>query len=239
MTVAAFGPHVRGRGAVPSADVGGGDVAVAPHRRPCRTRTVVALLTAAALVLSAAACSDDDDSASADRDEPTTSPRPTTTEPVASDTRASRLTRQIEHLLDRYDEVTGQIVATPDISGNRDHRLYRELAQLLVPGTEMTQAVVNALVRRGERGEYQLPVEGQERPVDRRLDGSVDTVSDNEVSFPLCTILQYRDFDQQGRQRRILPGLAEPGRGSAKRVDGEWRLSRLETDDRAACEEER
>jgi hypothetical protein len=195
----------------------------------------LAPVVVAALLL-AVSCSDDDDSTAPEPEESTTSPRPTTTAPP-DQAGESRLRRQIEELLSHYDEVTGEIVANPDISANRDHRLYRELAGLLVPDTEMTEAVVNALVQRGQRGEYQLPVDGKERPVERRLDGSVGTISDDEVSFLVCIILQYRDFDPQGVQRRVLPALAESGRGTATRINGEWRLVRLEAYGPSGCEE--
>jgi hypothetical protein len=201
-------------------------------RRGRLKATAAIVLTVTLLTV---ACSDDDSTAT-DSMESTTSSRPTTTTTEADDGR-SALEQQIEGLLRRYDDVTAEIVADPDIAGDREHPLYAELLELLVPETEMTRAVVSSLVQRGERGEYQLPVEGAQRPVERRLDGSVDRVSDNEVSFPLCTLLQYRDFDQQDRQRRILPGLVEAGTGYAMRVGGEWRLSRLETGDRTSCAE--
>ena len=198
-------------------------------RYPCCPPGV---LVAVVAVLLASACLGDDSSAASEADDSTTTSRPTTTE---ARRQTPSVEQEISRLLRRYDDVTAEIAADPAIAANRDDPLYDELEALLVPGTEMAQGVIDTFVQEGQRGGYQLPVEGEARPVERRLDGRVRLDSEDEASFPVCVLLQYREFDAQGRQWRILPGLVEPGVGHAVRIRGEWQLPHIEADDRAYC----
>ncbi|HEX8802861.1 MAG TPA: hypothetical protein VF743_01670 [Acidimicrobiales bacterium] len=183
------------------------------------------------------ACSGDDDSAEPSEDRTTTPP--TTAATTGEAARPTEVQQEIEDLLHEYDEITSEITADAAVAADRDHPLYDQLRNLMQSDSDMTDAVVEALVSRGRRGISQRPYEEGELPVRRELDGTVEAVSDTEVTFPICTHLSYRLYDGQDRQTTVLPGLVEPGNGTAVLVEGEWRISRFENveDDDAACAE--
>jgi protein-disulfide isomerase len=217
----------------------GPDPASAP--RPRRGRAVV---LAGALVLLAVAVGVFFATRPGDEDEPraatTTTATPSTTasdeEPPGTDPDAVK--PYIAALLTRYDEVTSQIVADPDIAADPNHELYAELHALMDPNSEMTEAVTQALVDRGERGVSVTAFGDAERPITRTVDGDVETVSESEVSFPVCTRYDYR----METSSRIDTAENELRRseGTAVRIDGHWVISVLEgNEDAVDCEESR
>jgi hypothetical protein len=206
-------------------------------RGPARLRIrAVAAMTAACLVL-AVACSGDDDSDSATPEESTTSPRPTTTAPPEGQT--SRLERQVQQLLRSYDDLIRQITADPEVASDPEDPLYDELRSLMAPNTEMSVAVVNALVAQGSRGVAQRPQEDHELPIERKVDGRIETVSDGEFKVPVCAHLNYGLFNSSGEQIELIEGRLEPADATVVASDGELLLRRIETvDERSSCEEE-
>lgn len=136
----------------------------------------------------------------------------------------------IERLLESYDEITGQIVADARIRSDPDHALYGRLADVMAPGSAPATLEIEGLSVGYPDGSYQLPYVEGDLPVRRRLDGPLQTVSANQVSFPVCTRFDYRVYDGLGRQTEFSQGSDVPGRGAAQRIDGEWRISELEID---------
>jgi hypothetical protein len=204
-------------------------------------RRSLGLVLAAALALGACG-GDDDESSDPPEDTTDTTSSPTTTatdeEPPGTDPEA--VEPYVQDLLTRYDEITGQIMRDSEAAADTENPLYADLRGLLAPDSEMADAVVQALSSRGERGISQRPYEDAEdaMPVTRSVQGAIETVSADEVSFPLCARYDYRLFDGSEQQIEMSNGRTELSQGVAVRVDGHWVLDRLEgVEDAVGCEE--
>jgi hypothetical protein len=201
-----------------------------------RRRRIAALaaMTVASLAL-AVSCSGDDDSDSATPDDPTTSPRPTTTAPRAED--ADELRDEIQTLLTSYDEVLRQIVADPRVASNREDPLYDELRTLMTPDNSTIDPVINALVAAGGRGERQVPEDGSNLPIERRIEGGVEVVGENRFKVLVCTHLNYRVFDNQDDPIAVVRDYVEPSNVLIVRIDDQLRIEQFETLDERLCGE--
>jgi hypothetical protein len=207
----------------------------APRHRSLR---VLAAATVA-LTLTTAACGGDDDETADESSATTATTAPATTaasdeEPPGTDPEA--VEPYLDALLRRYDEITSQIVADPEIAADDEHDLYTDLRAVLDPNSEMANAIVQSLVTQGEQGVAIEPFQDAPEPAQRTVDGDVETVSEAEVRFPLCTRYSYR---------LVTSGRIEVGdnhdrrsQGTAVLVDGHWLISRLEgNNDSVECEE--
>ena len=208
----------------------------APRHRPFRL-----LATCVALTLAATSCGNDDDPPADEAEEATATTAPVERTEVPSDeeppgTEPAAVEPYLDQLLTRYDEVTSQIVGDPEIAADGEHELYADLRALLDPNSEMANAIVQSLVTQGEQGIAIEPYQDAPEPAKRTVDGAVETVSESEVRFPLCTRYSYRLITSS----RIEVGDNHDRRsqGTAVRVDGHWRISRLEgNNDLVECEE--
>ena len=61
-----------------------------------------------------------------------------------------------------------------------------------------------------------------------RLDGPVETVSEDEVTFPTCVEVAFETVNAQGQRVDVEPGASVPGEGTAVRIGDGWRLRRLD-----------
>jgi hypothetical protein len=207
---------------------------------PARSGRLVIIALAVLLAIVAGivfwATRPDDDSATPRATTTTAAPSTTASDEEPPGTDPAAVEPYITALLTSYDEITSQIVADPEIAADPNHELYTQLRELLDPNSEMTDAVVQALVDRGERGVSVTPFGDAERPTTRTVDGVVESVSETEVTFPLCTRYDYR----METSSRIDTAEEEMRRssGTAVRIDGHWVISRLEgNEDVVPCEE--
>lgn len=205
-----------------------------PGRTVVLVAAVVALLIGAVVYVIAARPGDDDPDP-----EPTTTTAArttTTSDEEPPGTEPDAVEPYVADLLTRYDEVTAQIVADPEIAANPNHDLYTQLRALMDPNSEMTEAVVQALVDRGELGVAVTAFGDADQPITRTVDGDLEAISADQVSFPVCTRYDYK----METSSRIDTAEAEMRRsgGTAVRIDGLWVLSRLEgNEDAVSCEE--
>jgi hypothetical protein len=199
------------------------------------------MATTAALLL--AACGDDDDGGD-DAGSTTTSTRPTTTttepEEETPTAEVDELQQDIQRVLTAYDEALGEISADPSVASNRDHPAYGELRAVLAPDSPLTDPLINGLVAAGNRGERQVANERTELPVERRVEGSVDAVSDSEFSVLVCGYFNYGVFNSQNQQIDLADGHVEPATATIVRVGGgDLRILRFDNVDYDGCEEDR
>jgi hypothetical protein len=193
------------------------------HRLPLLAR---ALVTVAAIGLAVTACSGDDDDTSSTTSETTASSTTSSTEPAG--TEPADVEPYITELLAGYDEVTNQIVADPSVARDRNNPLIEDYLALVETGSEADEGAIQTWVDNAEEGITIGPYSDDAPPAVTRLDGPIEAVSEDEVRFPTCKEHNYRKYDAQGRETEIITGQFIPGQGTAVRVDGEWRLRRLD-----------
>jgi hypothetical protein len=158
-------------------------------------------------------------------------------QPVGTD--AEAVQPYIIELLARYDTVANQIVADPAVAGDPDNPLVRDLLALFEPGSDAAAALVDSWAERGEAGDSMRPISDDRPATATRLDGDIETVSGDQVSFPSCDELHFEVVDGAGLVVERVRDLRQPGEGVAVRVDGEWRLRRLEViEGRGGCRTE-
>lgn len=182
----------------------------------------------AVLSLTAIACGGGDDEADTPTSDEvpdeettiTTSTQPPGTSPVDVEP-------YIAELLVRYDDVTGQIVADPGVANDRSHPLVVEYLELVEPG-DFADGALQRWVANAAEGVSIRPYDSESPVVATQLDGPIEAVSADEVTFPTCEHQSYRKYDAQGRETEFLTRESVPGRGTAVRVNGRWRLRRLD-----------
>lgn len=198
-----------------------------------RRRTAVPALAALAVV-ALAGCGDDesdgDSSPPADTTESAGSTTPTTEPPGTSPVDVEPY---VAELLVQYDDLTNQIVADPGVATDPDHPLVAEYRSLVEPGS-VADGAVQVWAGNAGRGVSIRAYDGTAPAYVTALDGEVVTVSADEVTFPTCERANYRKFDAEGRETEFVTGQATPGTGTAVRVDGEWRLRRMDIAGNAA-----
>lgn len=192
-------------------------------RRQQVLRLATVAVAGAALL---AACGGDDATADRASELSSDSGRTSDTEPPADDPEAVR--PFVEDLLERYDEVTDQIVADPAVAADRDDLLVQEYLSLFEPGSDYAEQRLESWAANGEAGVSMRPVDDQHLTNESQLDGEIEAVSDDEVRFPTCDEQRFEVLDRQGRVTQRTELFVQPGEGVAVRVDGEWRLRQLD-----------
>jgi hypothetical protein len=173
---------------------------------------------------------------------------PTASEPAASAPRPSeRVTRtaheeppgtdpeavvpHIQSLLRKLDETVGRISADPEVAAKGDGPLHRRLRRVFAPDSDFADGLVEYLRRRGARGESVRSERRDTPPVQRTVEGGVTTVSADEVSFDVCYLSDFTIYDRHGDPIETWIDDTQLHRGRAVRVDGRWRLRRLDPRD--------
>lgn len=195
----------------------------ADHRMPLLARALASL---AVIGVTVAACSGDDDDSSSTTTESTASSTTSSKQPAG--TEPADVEPYITELLARYDEVTNQIIADPSVARDRSDPLIEDYLALVEPGSEALEGAIQTWVDNADEGITIGPYSEDAPPFETSLDGPIETVSEDEVRFTTCERQNYRKYDAQGRQTEFVTGQSVPGQGTAVRVDGEWRLRRLD-----------
>ena len=205
-------------------------------RRGRGTRPALAALLAAAVLVTGCSSStaDGDASAAASDGAVSASPRTPPTEPPGSEPDAVR--RHVEALLTRYDAAVNAIIVDPTVVRDRASSAVQAYVELFEPGSSVADDAVNGWARSADAGITVQPLRHDAPMIASRLDGEVETVDDDEVRFATCADHQYQQYDGGGVLQDVVDVVGRAGEGVAVRVDGEWRLRRLELrDDRPAC----
>jgi hypothetical protein len=187
------------------------------------------------LLLAAACSSGDDDDATADDKSPAeeshASAEDETTTTAAAEPAGSRpdeVAPYLQDLLQRYDEAVTKIVADPEVANDPDDPLVQEFLSLFEPGSDFAAGSIEGWTTFADQGTTLTPVADGEQVSETTLEGQMQPVGDDEVTFGHCTVLRYvlyRDGDESQRvERQLLPG-----NGRAVRVDGHWRLADITT----------
>lgn len=191
-----------------------------------RARTIGMPVVLSCLVL-VAACSGDDDGPD-DPTEPSETTAETTdaTQPPASDGEAVR--PYIEDLLESWDGSMTAILADPrPVADDADHQLRADLAEAFTDDSPYVEDLGSLLegyiaqdtgIRPGPGGTVQQTA----------LLHFTETPDDEHLSFVFCSFNDGVDYSlETGVELSPSVGVRQ-GAGEAVRVDGEWRLHRLQ-----------
>jgi hypothetical protein len=202
-----------------------------------RAQPTLAVLVAGAVVLAGCSSSTDNDGdtrGAPSEEGASASPRTRSTEPPGSEPDAVR--GYLEELLARYDNAVNAIIADPAVVRDRAHPEVQAYLDLFEPGSTVADDALAGWAESADAGMTVRPLLGDSPMIVSSLDGRVETVDDDEVSFATCADHQYQQHDGLGAVQDVVDVVGRAGEGVAVRVDGEWRLRRLELrDDRPAC----
>jgi hypothetical protein len=177
------------------------------------------------------ACGDDDEAARPKPSSTIVEETTSTTQPPGTD--PAEVRPYIEDLLARFDDSTNQIVVDPGVAADRNDPLIQAYLRLFEPNSDFAEGAISNWVQNGELGLSTEPFDDSAPPYTTLVDGDLVAVSDDEVTFPTCDKQNYRHIDGQGRPTELVSGQQVQGQGTAVRVDGEWRLRRLDIYDNA------
>jgi hypothetical protein len=206
---------------------------------PRRTLPALAVLVVGAAVVGAAVlagCSRSTDAAGTrGADAGASAPaRARPTEPPGSD--ADAVGGYVEGLLSRYDDAVNAIIAEPAAVRERAQPAVQAYLDVFEPGSEAADDALAGWAESADAGITVRPLRAGSQMIVSRLDGRVETLGDDEVRFATCADHRYRQYDGRGVLQDIVDTVGRAGEGIAVRVDGEWRLRKLELrDDRPAC----
>lgn len=194
---------------------------------------VMALLVLGVLV---SACGDDDQGGSPPSEGRGASDGATapSTEPPGTEPVEVRV--YIEDLLVRLDEVTDEIVRDPSVVLDPESELVQEFKALYAPGSDGLSGGLRAFRQSAEEGTRLEPV-NSDHTIETALTGDIETVDEEHVRFPVCSTMTHRELDGDGVVVEHIPRLAQPGEGFAVRLDGEWRLERIDVFTNTICGE--
>ena len=185
----------------------------------------------------AAGCGDDDEAARDEQQATSTTTTSTsttsTTQPPGTDPAA--VEPIVKDLLDRLDVITDEIIKDPTVVLDPDTPILAEFAEVHAPG-EAYDARLRTHRANAERGLTVEALNG-ERTGTTTMVGPLSTVDPNTVEGSLCILYNYRATDGQG-YGEVKDGLAHPGRVTAIRLDGTWKIQQIDEDDAQVCNPE-
>lgn len=196
-------------------------------------RTIAGALGGLAF-LAAGACSAGDDEATGDDDEVAGVPLEDGAEAPASDIEA--VTGYVEDLLAGYEDAVNAILLDQQVTLDESSPEVAAYRALFEPGSEAVAEAMEGWQANAEAGvEYRLTDTG-DPGIRSRLDGELEVVSDDEVTFPTCDEHHLLTYDGQGALVEEIRVVDLAGEGVAVRVDGHWYLRDLELSaDAAPC----
>jgi hypothetical protein len=155
----------------------------------------------------------------------------TSTDPPATDVEA--LQPVLDALIDRYDEAVVEILRDPRVAADVENTVVRRYRELFVADSDFPEVALEHWANEGAAGRFY-----RAGPLGRMYDStvvSVEAVSDDEVSFEVCTLRSIVIVDNQGEEVGAEGG-ATGGSIVAERVGGRWLLRDLtRTEAPASC----
>ncbi len=146
--------------------------------------------------------------------------------PLGSDPAA--VAPYVEHLLASYSESVNLITATPTLATTAGDATVQAYLDVFEPDSAIAAQTVDYWHDQGVIGVSTRPYDPARPAFTTTLDGPVETVGDDEVTFPTCNELAFETVNADGQRVDVEPGASVPGEGTAVRVDDGWRLRRLD-----------
>ena len=186
-----------------------------------------AVMAVSLLAFGACSSGSDDDASTGGGDEVEGVPLETgTTQPPGSD--GAAVQPYVEDLLARYEASVNDILADQQVTKDANDPAVEEYLDIFEPGSDAAEETIAGWQANADEG---LTVEASEAgtpAIASRVDGDIEAVSDDEVTFPTCDEHHYDVHDAQGDPIETVELVGQPGKGVAVRIDGEWRLRELE-----------
>lgn len=146
--------------------------------------------------------------------------------PLGSDPAA--VAPYVEDLLASYSESVNLITATPTVAATAGDATVQAYLDVFEPDSAIAAQAVAYWHDQGVIGVSTRPYDPARPAFTTTLDGPVETVGDDEVTFPTCNELAFETVNADGQRIDVEPGASVPGEGTAVRVDDGWRLRRLD-----------
>jgi hypothetical protein len=192
---------------------------------PTWRRAIAATLGAMAL-LAAGACSSGDDEATGDDEDVDGVPLEDGAEAPASDVEA--VTGYVEDLLTGYEDAVNAILLDQQVTLDESSPEVTAYRDLFAPDSEAVAEAMEGWQANAEAGVQYRPTDPSQPAIRSWLDGDLEVVSDDEVTFPTCDVHRMETLDGQGQVVETIEVLGLAGEGVAVRVGGRWYLRDLE-----------
>jgi hypothetical protein len=190
--------------------------------RQVRPTALVAVGLSLALVAGACGTASDDDGAT-----PIGAPAPDRTAvPLGTSPRA--VVPYLEDLLETYNGSVNEISAAPTSVLDVEGPAARAYLDVFEPGSDVAAQAIAHWHDQGVIGESTRPYDAERPAFVTSLDGEVETISEDEVTFPTCNELAFETVNAAGQRVDVEPGASVPGMGTAVRVGDGWLLRRLD-----------
>ena len=134
----------------------------------------------------------------------------------------------IDDLLTSYNTSVNEIAAAPTLATDPAASALEAYLRLFEPDSAAASQAVAFWRNQAAVGDSTRPYRPERPAFDTRIDGPVETVSEDEVTFPTCVEIAFETVNAQGQRLDVEPGASVPGEGTAVRIDDEWVLRRLD-----------
>jgi len=129
----------------------------------------------------------------------------------------------VENLLSEYDDVVNEILADPSLVTDQDSELAQRYLAIYEPDSDAAESGLDAWAADSEAGVSVEPYDDEHPALTTRIDGPLETVSDDEVTVAACEVRRERVYEN-GQLTEGVPLLEDGIEVTVVRVDGEWLL---------------
>jgi hypothetical protein len=134
----------------------------------------------------------------------------------------------IQALLDEHSAAVDEILSNPQVARDPDSPAVQRYVELYEPDSDVPDQVMEAWVEAADRGERARPSDPDQPMNILRIDGEVDVVAEDEVTFPVCDEQRLVVEDADGNVVDDLTYEPLRGEGTAVHVEGRWFLRRID-----------
>lgn len=134
----------------------------------------------------------------------------------------------IDDLLTSYNTSVNEIAAAPTLANDPAGPALEAYLGLFEHDSAAASQAVAFWRNQAAVGDSTRRYSPDRPAFDTRIDGPVETVSEDEVTFPTCVEVAFETVNAQGQRVDVEPGASVPGEGTAVRIGDGWRLRRLD-----------
>jgi hypothetical protein len=134
----------------------------------------------------------------------------------------------IDDLLTSYNTSVNEIAAAPTLANDPAAPALEAYLGLFEHESAAASQAVAFWQNQAAVGDSTRRYSPDRPAFDTRIDGPVETVSEDEVTFPTCVEVAFETVNAQGQRVDVEPGASVPGEGTAVRIGDAWLLRRLD-----------